>query len=212
MYLQHQRRSRPVYNAASHRLREIERVIASRHGGSLDTDDADVYLVPVAVTLRSICQRKFGRATTEDVLDRLQVWAGGRAPRVANELLIASAREAMHWPKLEKADALAARLKLTYAERMHLRITTIGSCDVDKAERKRRAKIRKRERDRIRAARRRADAGSIPREQSLSRIQPWKAEGISRRTWYRRLGTSLSSSRQIKSAKRRIRARLPPSQ
>jgi hypothetical protein len=48
------RRRHLVYNLASHRLRELERIIRARHGSLLDTDDADVYLVPVAQTLRRI--------------------------------------------------------------------------------------------------------------------------------------------------------------
>ena len=54
----------------------------------------------------------------------------------------------------------------------------------------------RREMDRQRWHQRRAAAGSVSRaeylEHSLTRQQPWEAEGISRRTWYRRHGTSPS--------------------
>jgi hypothetical protein len=187
----HRRSShRPVYNRASHRLRELERIISSRHGALFDTDDSDIYLVPVTQTLRCIYEKRHGLATTADVLDRLQVWAQRWMPLVAEGQLEDAAREAMRRQKLDKADTLAARLKLTYAERMFLRITTIGSCDVDKAGRARRRKGRKRLRDRARAAAKRAARGAVLRSeylaQSLSRTRPWEAEGISRSTWERR--------------------------
>jgi hypothetical protein len=38
-------------------------------------------------------------------------------------------------PAIEKADALAALLHLTYAERQYLKITTIGAYDVGRTER-----------------------------------------------------------------------------
>jgi hypothetical protein len=99
-------------------------------------------------------------------------------------------RIAMFRPKLEKADVLGSKLRLTDAERAYLRITTIGTCDVKKAERARRSKRRKRERDRIKAAKKRIGKGSCPRPvylaRSLSRTAPWMSEGISRRTWERR--------------------------
>jgi hypothetical protein len=183
-------RHRLVYNPASHRLRELERVISYRHGTLLDTDDADIYLIPVAQTLRCIFEKRYGPATTVDVLDRLKVWAQLWTPLVTKNQLEDSAREAMRRQKLDKADALAARLKLTYADRMLLRITSIGACDVDKAGRTRRRKEKKRARDRARAAARRAERGAVIRTQylaqSLSRARPWESEGISRRTWERR--------------------------
>jgi len=91
---------------------------------------------------------------------------------------------------MARADALAARLKLTYADRMRPGITTIGACDLDKAGRTRRRKERKRRKDRQRAAAKRAARGTIPRTEYLarshSRARPWATEGISRRTWERR--------------------------
>jgi hypothetical protein len=183
-------RHRLVYNRASHRRRELEQIIGYRHGTLLDTDDADIYLVPVAQTLRCIYEKSHGLATTADVLDRLQVWAQVRTPLVSEEQLEAAAREAMGQHKLDNADALAARLKLTYADRMRLGITTIGACDLDKAGRTRRRKERKRRKDRQRAAAKRAARGTIPRTEYLarshSRARPWATEGISRRTWERR--------------------------
>jgi hypothetical protein len=179
-------RHRLVYNPVSHRLRELERIISYRHGTLLDTDDSDIYLVPVAQTLRHIYEKRYGPATMADVLDRLQVWAQLWTPLVPKNHLEDSAREAMRCQKLDKADALALRLRLTYADRQFLRITTIGSFDVNKADRTRLRKERKRLKDRERDAAKRAASGATPRSQSLSRTRPWEAEGICRRTWERR--------------------------
>jgi hypothetical protein len=107
---------RPNYNQASHRLEELARIIRYRHGAQLDTDDADIYLVPVAQTLLRICVSKKGFASTKDVNERLQLWAQIRMPLVSEKQLEAAAQEAMRKPKLDKADPLAIHLKLKYAE------------------------------------------------------------------------------------------------
>ena len=61
--------------------------------------------------------------------------------------------------------------------------------DMTKAELAERKKAKKRDRDRER----RRKAGAVPRAvyeaTSKTKLKPWEAEGISRRTWYRRNGT-----------------------
>ena len=191
-------KSRRDYDPTSHRLRELERIICYRHGTRLDTDDADIYLVAVAQTLRRIYEKWRGAATTEDVLDRLKVWAERRTIRIPDDMLRDCARAAVQCRSFETADSLAKRLRLKYAERMLLKITTIGACDVDKVGRTRLRKERKRRRDRARAAAKRAASGAVQRPQylalCLSRVRPWEAEGISRRTWerHRRKGTLMA--------------------
>src|SRR5262249_32553936 len=76
-------------------------------------------------------------------------------------------------------------------QRTAVGITTIGSIDVDRKQRNR----RRRERQRMNRERRRRARGARPRAEyleanSLTRTKPWVAKGISRRTWYRRRGTS----------------------
>jgi hypothetical protein len=67
---------------------------------------------------------------------------------------------------------------------------SIAACNVTEEER---AQFRRDKRTAAEALRRRQN-GAKPRAeyeaQSLSRTKPWEAEGISRRTWYRRRGTS----------------------
>jgi hypothetical protein len=98
--------------------------------------------------------------------------------------------------KCWSADNLARFLGVTYAQRQALRLTTIGSINVGRRARK---ELRKR-RDRLAKEAKRRAAGMRPQSASLSAIQPWRALGMSRRTWYRRnkqrtgTGTTLSAA------------------
>jgi len=100
-----------------------------------------------------------------------------------------------HTP-IAKADDVAAMLGLEYADRQRLHICTIGAVDMTKRRRAIERKVRKQEKDRINAAIKRRKDGAISREEylaeSLARARPWERLGISRRTYYRKLGTSSS--------------------
>ena len=85
------------------------------------------------------------------------------------------------------ADKLGKYLGLSYATRQELQIRTIGSYDLTKRTRKR---LRERKNRAAMAAKRLAN-GAKPHSESLSRTEPWKAEGISRRTWERRRVTQI---------------------
>jgi hypothetical protein len=178
------------FNFTTRRLREIERIIALRHFFVPQTDDDDMYLVPVTQLLRRNLEKTIGMPTSHDVLDRLKVWAERWAPMTPDGRLEEIVGIAMARPRLDKADPLGSKLRLSDAERTYLRITTIGAYDFNKAARKRRNLLRKRERDRITSAERRIQRGAQPRTtylaQCLSATAPWKTEGISRRTWERR--------------------------
>jgi len=80
------------------------------------------------------------------------------------------------------ADNLGRWLGLAFEVRKALRITTIGSIDVNKRARK---ALRKKWDRAYQAAKRRA-RGVRPQSESLSATQPWRELGMSRRTWYRR--------------------------
>jgi hypothetical protein len=180
-----------AYNPTTHRLRELERIISYRYNGILSaSQEADVFLLQAAKLLRRNLRDRVGPPTNDTVLDRLAVWAERWAHFTPVEHLPEIVALAMRHPAIETADALAVLLHLTYAERQYLKITTIGACDVSKAERQLLSKQRKRERDRIRAAERRLLAGARPRAEylatSLTAVRPWVDEGISRRTWERR--------------------------
>ena len=71
---------------------------------------------------------------------RLMDWAEHHAPWLNMEELAQLLADAASRTQVWKADSLAWRLRLTYADRQALKITTIGAIDCNKAER---AKIRK---------------------------------------------------------------------
>jgi hypothetical protein len=113
------------------------------------------------------------------------------------------------WLHPEKAKPLGDKIQLTAAERSLLRITTIAAWDQTAEQRLVLGKERKRERERERRRKKRAAAGCTPREQyeagSKERTRPWEADGISKRTWYRRRqvgGTSTVSSNTLTAGQR----------
>ena len=176
------RNRRPAYNFSSHRIHEIERIRHKRGHDALDTDDADMYRIPIAQQLR----RGHNAHTHEELLQELQ----RREPKAALDKLL----EAVDYvidenSKTMSADDLGKRLKLTAAERTAWKIRTIGACDQTKAQRAKLRRQNKRVRDRLRAAEKRKADGMTPRQLWLSNrltaTKPWAAEGISRATWYR---------------------------
>jgi hypothetical protein len=85
-------------------------------------------------------------------------------------------------PRRMTADTLAKHLGVSDDERSFLRIWTIGSYDVPKADRLERRKERKA----LAEQARRSARGAKPREQAFTKTKPWEAAGFrSRRTWER---------------------------
>ena len=180
-----------IYNRTTHRLREIERIVRHRHGTVPETDDADIVLDQVADCLLQMHWKKTLRSLSlEELADRVKLWCDRWASWVSILQCRDAAPEALRRRRVDTADQCAERLRLSYAERTLLRITTIGSFDVNKRQRAKLRKERKRIRDRERQARKRAQRGALPRPEylarSLARTQPWKQHGIHRRTWERR--------------------------
>jgi hypothetical protein len=103
------------------------------------------------------------------------------------------------------SDTLARRLGVTYELRKKLRLWTIGTCDMSKAERELLAKAEKKRKDQERAENRRRAAGARPRAeyeaQSANRTKPWLKEGISKATWYRRKKQNETSASRVLEAK-----------
>ncbi|CAH0133187.1 hypothetical protein SRABI05_00098 [Agrobacterium fabrum] len=176
------------YSIENHRLREIEKIIRHRHGRGIPdpagTDDVDVclnYLRAVALTPES-----------QSAASWALVWAPWADP-VTLDLID---RAAAGRKKMPAADAIAKMLFVRLKERTLLGLKTIGACDVSKADRQINAKERKRERDRNRQEQKRRQLGRVDRKSyeaaSLTKLQPWLEEGISRRTWERRRVASLS--------------------
>jgi hypothetical protein len=180
-----------IYNKTTHRLREIERIISHRWGEVQDTDDADIILEQVAdCLLKMHWKRTLRQLPLEELANRVKLWCERWAPWASIFQCRDAARQALRRRRVDTADQCAERLRLSYEERTRLRITTIGAFDVNKRERAKLRKERKRRRDRERQARKRAERGALPRAEylarSLARTQPWKRYGIHRRTWERR--------------------------
>jgi hypothetical protein len=193
----HHQARRTVYNRTTHRLREIERIIRHRYFFVPDTDDAGIFLEQVAQCLLHLRWKKTRqRLDFAELLDLLNIWCVAFAPDVSMLLRRDAVRDALRRSQLDRADECAASLRVSYEERTELRLTTIGACDISKRERTKKYKARKRQRDRERVARKRAERGTVPRIEyeanSLAKKAPWKALGISRATWFRRRETGPS--------------------
>jgi hypothetical protein len=182
----YRKKPRRVVSMAALRVAELNRLFAARYGSTLPNDDAgrdEALLMAYHIV---------GRAG--DPRQRIAAWLELRVPWMstaeAAELITKVLAKPLRW----RADTLAARLNLMDSERHRLRIRTIGAVDVMKAQRK----ARRLERDRLRKQQRRRNAGAKPRRCYLaaaaSRIRPWAALGISRRTWYRRHGTTAAAA------------------
>jgi hypothetical protein len=160
------------------RTKELRRLLLHRYGTQLPDDDAgrdDLYIM-----LRHLAHLPRGGRRMENFCDLWAPWL----PQQERELVIR--KTARTRPPRFTADRLAEMLNVTIAERDQLGVTTIGAVDCLKAEREERRRDKARERQ----ARRRRKLGRRTRPEylqgSLSKLQPWVAEGISKATWYRR--------------------------
>lgn len=159
------------------RLNDLATLFRSRYGYTLPDDDAGRDDARIALNHLACLPHPMPA-----IKRWLEVWAPWMTLAEQREISAPIIANPLRW----KADALAWRLRLTKEQRTMLGITTIGAIDESRAERIKRRK--QRDRDRKRNARR--AKGIKPRKayegQSVTRAQPWKAEGISRATWYRR--------------------------
>ena len=159
------------------RLHDLAKLFRHRYGLTLPDDDAGRDDLDIAINhLANLARPR------RHIANWIELWAPWLTAKEQADMVGAALANPQHW----KADNLAWRLRLTAQDRRMLAITTIGAIDENKAARTKRR--RKLERERKAAAR--LKAGAIPRKQyeaqSLAKAKPWEAEGISRRTWYRR--------------------------
>lgn len=170
------KRSTPMQIVAL-RIADLSTLFRSRWGVVLPDDDAGRDDIRLAVDHLAALAHP-ARAITR----WLETWAPWLTLAEHRLVIADGIANQRHW----KADALAWRLRLTKEERTMLGITTIGAIDHGKAARTKRRK----ERDRERKAEKRKATGAKPRTEyeacSTEKQKPWLAEGISRRTWYRR--------------------------
>lgn len=176
----------------------IRDIMHDRCGGECTTDDDETFatlMLPFAVEAAYLHK---GREPFVDVPKFFQavmpawvrkVGSGHILDLVADALKTrATAPEAetfVDW--LPRMDQLVADLRVTRDERQQLGLRGWGCVDPASLEERREA-------DRERKRLERAAKGATPRDQSASRTMPWKALGISRRTWERRQAKAIPAA------------------
>jgi hypothetical protein len=111
---------------ATLRLHDLARLFRARWGITLPDDDAGREDMMTAVN---------HLASLKEPLKRIDDWLGLWCPWITLRERNTIAAEAMIHPQRWKADQLAWRLRLTYADRQALAITTIGAIDVPRRDR-----------------------------------------------------------------------------
>jgi hypothetical protein len=176
------------FSMAAVRRGELKRLFVDRYGHVLPDDDGgrdDAWLM-----LHHLGWCPGDRPAR--MKSWLSLWAPWMPAEEATRLVASVTAKPLRW----RADTLARCLGLTDADRTRLRITTIGCVDSTKAER---AEARRERKARAKMEKRRK-RGVRPRDEYLATsaecTKPWEAEGISRRTWYRRQarGTGVTPS------------------
>lgn len=171
------RRRRSPLQLVGLRLHDLAKIFRARYGNQLPDDDAGRDDLMVAVHHLASLAHPRGH-----IAKWLDLWA----PWLTLAEHKAIIGEALASPQKWKADALAWRMRLTKEDRRMIGVTTIGAIDENKAARTK----RRRALDRQRKENARRAKGIKPRteyeHQSISKAKPWKAEGISRASWYRR--------------------------
>ena len=168
------RRKRKRNEPPQYYLRRIEIIVIARRKGVADTEDIARFLI--------VWFWHRPPSADEDPIGSLIhiAWQMGRdnyTATEAREIIAASKRG----KPLYHPDAIGEYLRLTDAERTAWGIRTIGGYDFSKRQRT----VRRKQQARDRQARHRQKQGARPHSQSLSRTEPWKLEGKSRRTWER---------------------------
>src|SRR5262245_15616866 len=134
-----------------------------------------------------------------------QIWSVMEAAkRMGGKITEAEAsaitEEASITRKCWSADNLARFLGVTYADRQALGLTTIGSINVKKRARRELRKVRARQALELKRRANGVVARAEYEAKSLSKSEPWREKGMSRRSWYRKnrgrtsIGTSVSTA------------------
>jgi hypothetical protein len=178
---------------AVHRVRlgQINRLLRERYSGSRliipddDAGDGDLFAL---LCVKAQCYRPDRREKA--LRDTIALWA----PWMSADKAASLVHRAMTERKIT-SDTLGKWLWLDADTRERMRLWQLGAHDLDatgRAARSReRSRERKRQRDREREEQKRRQNGNQTRgawleQNSASRLKPWEALGISRRTYYRR--------------------------
>lgn len=174
------------------RLGDIKKLLRSRYGPTLPDDDAG--LADLELMLDCVSFAPNARFRMKNIIE---IWAPWMDSRESFDLVENVLRKPHYLRKIDAAE-LGNRLNLIWKEREKLAIRTIAPVDLNSDEFAQKRKDCRREKARVRQSRRRRKAGTKSRisylATSLTKQQPWRAQGISRATWYRRRETSRETS------------------
>jgi hypothetical protein len=177
------------------RVHDLVRFCAFAYGEALPDDDAgreDFFILAHhVVRLNGEPERNIRRYAVR--------WC----PWMQEDELAALVHRVLARPYQWRADTLGERLGLLDSVRTKLGITTIAPIDVSKEEREQRRRGKWN-------AKRRKQTRADYEGNSISKAEPWKAEGISRAKWYRLRRHFETSLRQQKTLNRRARTYLTP--
>lgn len=181
------------------RMRELERLFAFRYGPTLPDDDAG--RDDALVMAHHIAQLGMPQG---HIPAWLAIWAPWMSKVECAALVARVVKAPLRWT----ADGLATRVGLDAATRTTLMITTIGSYDTSKDERVE----SRRQRDKEGHQTRRRKAGAVSRAEyetgSAARAEPWRAMGMSRRSWYRKGKPSPAPSQPVAQVQKLAQVRL----
>ena len=169
------------------RLKDLNRLIAHRHGG-----DAATYTLPDDDAGREYLYILISHYANVDPNAPRRI-IKLRAPWMSADEAERVIDMAFNYQRRWRSSTLGKELNYSEAEWHMLRLRTVGPTGMTPEERRRISDTARKERARRRkGAKTRAHYDGA----SLSRQKPWEKEGISRRTWYRRhqAGTGTSCS------------------
>ena len=185
------------------RLKQITRFLQVTYGFTLPDNDVGRNAAFIA-----LCHIAYGPEAVKRMRHWLGLWTPWMLPAERDDLIA----RAIWQPLRFTADRLGRELGCTEAIRTKYQLWTIGACG-RRINAKPAAASASASASVMKATA--APKGAKPRAQyeaeSLARIKPWEAEGISRRTWYRRRGTGPSAALFLSSTETRTCAKPRPS-
>lgn len=148
-YEHHAKVGKRTRSMAAIRIAELTRWLHGQHGAGAEIEPSSQ-----AETVARIFVHHF--VVLADGNRRAADWLATYCPWIERRDREAMISEANHCPLKWSADKLAWKIGLTDAKRSELKITTIGACDVPKADRAQRRKAKQAELQRILRAKRKA--------------------------------------------------------
>jgi hypothetical protein len=163
-------------------LGDLRKIFQHRYGPTLPDDDAGRDDLELLLRLISLSPRE-GEERMQFQIETVAPWMPAtEAADLINNLL----RLNLRFRRLSGKEA-GKRIRLTNVEREMLKAWRIAPVDMTAVQLNEQRKAK----DRARRQLKRAEAGSISRQAYLAnaktKLQPWKANGVSRSTWYRHM-------------------------